>query len=297
MRGIFRDSGTQAHFDQNGYVCEDFLDPDKIDRLRALYFSTAGKGRETYGFAAPLSYYISVFDKDPEHRRAANDGIRELFVESIERLMIDYRILYCNFMVKEPQGGEIQAHQDFTFVDESRFVAFNLWVPLQDTHLKNGCFHLVPGSNRLLQSYRSSTVPDTLAAHNEALKPFMIPLPLAAGRGILFDQKLFHYSPDNESQVPRVAVQLVVIPREAQPLIAYYDRQSPESVRLLAITDDAYLTNCNLWETPSGLPLIETRPYSKLPDRAALVEMLRRHRSADRRDSSPALQAGGSGRS
>jgi hypothetical protein len=228
-----------------------------------------------------LTYYISVFDKNPAHRKAANDGIREIFEGSIERLMVDYRILYCNFMIKEPKGGEIQAHQDFSFVDEERFVAFYLWVPLQDTDESNGCFHLVPGSNRLLQSYRSSTVPDTLAAYNEALKPFMTPLPLPTGRGIVFDQRLFHYSPNNEREVPRLAVQLVLIPREAQPLIAHYDPADPGRVKLLAITDDAYLTDCNLWEAPDSLPLLETRPYHKLPDQGAVVELLRQHTLGD----------------
>jgi hypothetical protein len=283
MRQIFRDPEQQALFDERGYVFRDFLNKDAIERLRGLYADTAGSGHETYDFASGLSYYISVFDKDPANRRAANEGIREVFEDAIDRLLIDYRTLYCNFMVKEPGAGEIQAHQDYTWVDEARYVAFNLWVPLEDTDAGNGGFHLIAGSNRCLEhSYRAATIPHSLVGYNETLKPYMVSQPVAAGHGIVFDHRLIHYSPDNQSDAPRIAAQLVLIPREAVPVMAHYSPADPEHVRLLEIREDNYLLENNLWETsPDDLPVLETRPYHGLPDEGALIEMIRRHRQGD----------------
>lgn len=286
MRQVFRDSAQQALFDDRGYVFHDFLNPQQVERLRAIYASTAGAGRETYDFASKLSYYISVFDKSPEHRKAANDEISALFAGLLGDVLIDYRILCCNFMVKAAGGGEIQAHQDYTWVDETKHVAFNLWVPLQDTDGGNGCFHLIPGSHRFIEnSYRASTIRETLVAHNQALKAYMVPIPVPAGRGIIFDHRLFHYSPDNLSDVPRVAAQLVLIPNEAQPVIAHVRPEDPDHVRLLAIADDSYLTENNLWDIdPEGLAEIAERPFRKLPDQDELLKIVRQHAS----DSSPA---------
>jgi hypothetical protein len=279
VRQVFRDPGQQALFDERGYIFHDFLSAGQVEQLRGIYASTAGAGRETYDFASKLTYYISVFDKSPEHRKAANDAISSLFKDLLGDVLIDYRILCCNFMVKAPGGGEIQAHQDYTWVDESRHVAFNLWVPLQDTDDTNGCFHLIPGSHRFIEdSYRASTVRETLVAHNQELKAYMVPVPVPAGRGILFDHRLFHYSPDNLSNVPRVAAQLVLIPVEAQPVMAHFRPEDPDHVRLLAIADDSYLTEKNLWDIdPDGLVEVARRPFRKLPDRDELLAIVRQH--------------------
>lgn len=283
MRKILRDPEQQALLEERGYVFHDFLGPEEIAVLRRLYFETAGSKRETYDFATGLTYYISIFDKNRAHRRAANEGIRRLFIDALEELMCDYRAVLCNFMVKEPGGGEIASHQDTTLVDEAKYVACNLWVPLQDTDTSNGCFHMIPGTHRLFEStYRSNSIPDSLVAYNEHLRPLMRPQPLPAGRGILFDHKMFHYSPDNLSTVPRLAVQLLLIPCEADVAIACYDRSSdPDSVNLLRVPDDDYLTDADLFEgnmtrAPEGLELLDKRPYQRLPEPLELVNMIQR---------------------
>ena len=285
MRTVLRDPEQQALLDERGYVFHDFLGPDAIAALRELYFATTRSGRETYDFATGLTYYISIFDKRRENRRAANEGIRRFFLDAIEELMCDYRAVLCNFMVKEPGGGEIAAHQDTTLVDEAKHVACNLWVPLQDTDTHNGCFHMIPGTHRLLEStYRSNSIPDALVGYNEHLKPLMTPQPLPAGRGILFDHKMFHFSPDNLSTEPRLAVQLLLIPREAEVAIAYYDRASdPDNINLLRVPDDNYLTDADLFEgamrqAPEGLELLDKRPYQKLPEPSELIDRIRQQR-------------------
>ena len=291
VRQIFRNCNQQALFDERGYIFHDFLNPEQVERLRRIYASTAGAGRETYDFASKLSYYISVFDKSPEHRKAANNEISAMFKDLVGDVLIDYRILCCNFMVKAPGGGEIEAHQDYTWVDESEHVAFNLWVPLQDTDSGNGCFHLIPGSHRFIEnSYRAGTIRETLVEHNQALKAYMVPVPVRAGRGILFDHRLFHYSPDNLSDVPRVAAQLVLIPSEAQPVMAHFRSEDPDHVRLLRITEDSYLTEKNLWDIdPEELTEVARRPFRKLPDRDALIAIVRQHAGSSPQPVGPAL--------
>jgi len=274
-RPIFKDDRRQASFEQVGYVIEDFLDASERAKLLELFDRTVRKERHTYAFFSSLKYYISIFDTDTARRKEVDRAVKAVFQDKIERLMKDYRILLCNFMAKPPGGvGEIQVHQDFTFVDEDRFVGFNLWVPLEDTDLSNGCFYMIPGSNRLLRSYRAASITESLTRYNESLKPYMTPKPVKAGTGILFDHRLFHYSPENHSERWRPAVQLVLIPKEAQPILLRHDPAKDPAHLLVHGVDENYLTERNLWEPATDLAVLGQKPFIPLPEEKELLRMV-----------------------
>jgi len=274
-RQIFQHDEKQAQFDRFGYVTRELLSRDELEELNLLFDKTVRKGHQTYDHFRHLRYYISVFDKDARKRKELDHTVKRIFRDKIDQFMINYRILLCNFMAKEPGGnGEIQVHQDFTFVDEDRFVGFNLWVPLRDTDLNNGCFYMLPASNKLLRSYRAASIPDTLTLYNDRLKRYMIPKPLQAGHGITFDHKLFHYSPDNHSEQWRPAVQLVLVPGEAQEITLHYDRATdPDHLNVYKVDAD-YLTGGNLWQPPAGLEPSGKKPYIPLPKEEELMLMV-----------------------
>jgi ectoine hydroxylase-related dioxygenase (phytanoyl-CoA dioxygenase family) len=278
-RPIFRNPAHQASFDRLGYVMHDFLDADELADLNGLFDKTVRQERTTCSHFSKLLYYISIFDQDVEKRKTLNLVVRSMFREKVARLMVDYRILLCNFMAKQPGGGEIEVHQDFSFVDEDRFTGFNLWVPLEHTDEGNGCFYMVPGSHKVLPpSHRSASAPDTLTRYNETLKRYMEPKPVKAGSGLLFDHRLFHYSPSNVSDRWRPAVQLVVIPQEAEPVIMRYDKdRDPDNLQVCRI-DEQYLTEENIWQPERELQVVGSKPYVPLPSEGeivALVESLR----------------------
>jgi hypothetical protein len=274
-RAIFRDPERQASFDRLGFVVADFLDAEDRAELLTLFDRTVRRERKTYEFFSSLRYYISIFDSDTAKRKEVDAAVKEIFRDKIEGLMLDYRILLCNFMAKEPGGvGEIQVHQDFTFVDEDRFTGFNLWVPLEDTDLQNGCFYMLPGSHRLLRSYRAASITESLTRYNEVLKGYMTPKPVKAGTGILFDHRLFHYSPENQSDRWRPAVQLVVIPREAQAIALRHDPQADPEHLLVQRIDEQYLTERNLWEPAPDLEVLGKKPFIPLPEERELLRMV-----------------------
>jgi Phytanoyl-CoA dioxygenase (PhyH) len=274
-RAIFADAEQQASFERTGYVIEDFLGGEERAALLDLFDRTVRRERNTYAFFSSLKYYISIFDTDTAKRKEVDRAVKAIFEKKIERLMRDYRILLCNFMAKQPGGvGEIQVHQDFTFVDEDRFVGFNLWVPLEDTDLQNGCFYMIPGSNRLLRSYRAASITESLTRYNETLKRYMTPKPIKAGTGIVFDHRLFHYSPENQSDRWRPAVQLVLIPREAQAILLRHDPQKDPGHLVVHGIDEDYLTERNLWEPAADLTVLGTKPFIPLPDEKELLRMV-----------------------
>lgn len=274
---IFRNPEHQAQFDASGYLVVDFLGDEEVRALRDLFNEIIVRERDQYEFTRRLTYYISIFDRDVAMKRQVDQTITGLFAQRVGEILDDYRVLYCNFMAKAPGAGEIQVHQDNTFVDEDRFTAFNLWTPLEDTTVKNGCFHLIPGSHKLLTSSRAGSIRNNLTLYNEDIKQYMRPMPLKAGTGIVFDHRLFHYSPDNHSETWRPAAQLVLIPNEAQPVLAYYDQQGdPDHLQLYKI-DNAYLIERGLWERPQDLELLMTKPYIPLPPKDELLGLIDAH--------------------
>lgn len=196
--------------------------------------------------AQRLPYYITVFDQDQAHKRRVDELISGHVEPHVTRLMQDYRVFYSNFMIKFPGDGQIEAHQDFNFVDESRHAAFNLWCPLVDTHTHNGGLFVIEGSHNVFRSQRGPNLPRSLTQYNDTFRKYARWVPLRKGQAIIFDHRLIHQSPPNQSDEPRVAIQSVLTPREAQTIQCVFD---PPSGRVRAYqVDREFILSNNLWD-------------------------------------------------
>lgn len=246
MRTIFHDEGHEQFFRANGYVTFDLLDEEAVGSILSFYADEFKAGREVYDFAKALPYYISVFDVDGEHKRRVDALISDHVRRPTEALLRDYEIFYSNLMIKFPGDGQIEAHQDFNFVDESEHTAFNLWCPLVDTGSQNGGLYVVPGSHRVFRTQRGPNIPKALTQYNELLQRYATLIPLKKGQAIIFDHKLIHYSPPNNTPDVRVAVQSVLKPREVPALHYFFDGQAGQ-VQAYRIGKE-YILETNLWE-------------------------------------------------
>src|SRR6185295_15694981 len=154
MRRIFREEQNERFFRDNGYVVFDLLTERAVSDIYSFYEEEFKSDREVYPFAETLPYYISIFDKDTAHKKRVDSLISSQVSHTIEDLMFDYEIFYSNLMIKFPRDGQIEAHQDFNFVDESQHTAFNLWCPLIDTERENGGLFVIPGSHKVFRTQR-----------------------------------------------------------------------------------------------------------------------------------------------
>lgn len=272
---IFNNPVWEEKFNQQGYIHINILNDEEIVQLLETYAQYNSMGGTSIEFANQLKYHVSSFDTNTERRRYINDTLKELFNKKIEHFFTDYKFLTGNFITKNPGDKEIEVHQDFSHVDEKKYTAFNLWIPLQDTTPENGGFHLIESSNKLFNSYRSSTIPHNLTHYNEAFKKLMKPVDVKAGDGLLFDHRLFHYSTPNQSDKVRIAVQMVLIPKEATPVMYYYEPQKDKkNLSVYEMTEDFLLTK-NLWSTPTDyLRKIGETPYEKIPDAGSILRQL-----------------------
>lgn len=244
-RPIFRDSARQSAFDRDGFVVVDFLDRRAIDRLLSSW-SALGSDLQRFPFSN------TIMSGDVDYRSRVHDAVRREIEDGIDDLLFDYRVCLCSYLAKpavpSAQRGVVELHQDWTFVDESRFFSIGLWIPLVDVGEDNGCLRVVPGSHRLNREPRclsSGFRYDSLLPLIE--REFLQAIPMRAGRAFVYTQSLFHSSQPNRSDALRLVAGALAIPREASLLFV-----APAGMDSVAIheVDDAFYQRYQFGSVP-----------------------------------------------
>ncbi len=179
------------------------------------------------------AFAASIMSGDLLYRRRVSAAIAAMIGARVEELFCDYRIAFCNYAVKDAgmDGGTVELHQDWTFVDESRYESVGVWCPLIDVDPENGCLHVVAGSQQFGRGPRGLS--NTWPAIREHLPQ---PLPMQAGEAVLFSQRLFHTSLPNRSHATRIAACAVLVPAESR--LWYVHALGDGELELFEVDDD-----------------------------------------------------------
>lgn len=253
----FADPDLQARFERDGYVVVDLVDDADIDRLRAAaerVFSGEASGMHATNMCS-----------DTEYRRRVFDEVRPLLEPLVSPILVDHEAAAAILLMKFPgDDSQFVSHQDWTLVDETRFRAVNVWVPLVEVDQRNGTLSVVPGSHRLLHSVRCDpTYPASYSPPGWQISPDeMLPLTLRPGQAVVFDLALLHSSPPNRSESTRSAVAVTMKPRSADLL--HWFLPDPEGSELEVYDVDVdFLIDFELGSRPQ-YPLVATVPF--VPD-------------------------------
>ncbi|MEX0768890.1 MAG: phytanoyl-CoA dioxygenase family protein [Microthrixaceae bacterium] len=218
---VLRNPEHQAEFDSRGYVVMPFLGPEEVARLVSGYDSIAeGLG----GASRPEDYNdtyaeFSIIHSRPEFRRQAYALITSVLSSQASQALADYRPLIANFVNKLPGTGVVPTHQNLSVVDESRYTSVSVWVALVDCVLDNGAMSMLDGSHSSLRSRRGMWAYQAFSGIEQALMDeLMTPVEVPAGHAVILDDATVHYSPPNQTDHRRLAVQFVMIPQNARAL-------------------------------------------------------------------------------
>ena len=283
MKQLFKDATRQRDFERDGYVVIDFLDHEQVDELRAFYAGLSHPVPPAGGFQ------VSLDNESPEFVRTVSLKLTDTVRSSVAEHFQNHRIFTASFVTKAKDPlGAVPPHQDWTFVDESRFWSATIWCPLVDVDADNGALGLVKGSHRLYDHVRPSPSPQYSPPFKDQLLhifPFLTVMSLKAGQAVVFNNKTLHASPPNAASRTRVAFGIGIthedarlrhyylLPRRQAPLVEGYEVQ-PEfffrynNARLSAMHDQG--------EKPRdlnsiGVFALEPRHY----ETAELVEAIR----------------------
>jgi ectoine hydroxylase-related dioxygenase (phytanoyl-CoA dioxygenase family) len=188
----------------------------------------------------------TILSTDPHYRAEVDRAIRTHISPGVTSLLPGHRIAFCTFAVKSANSreSEVPMHQDWSFVDERRFVSFGLWCPLVDVTLDNGCLQVVKGSHASPHPPRGACTPFAYPQLVEQLSGHLTSLPMRAGQALVFDNRLFHRSPPNRTAAERVAATAVIVPRECR--LRYYhvpEPDRPHRLEVFEVDDSFYLTH------------------------------------------------------
>lgn len=134
--------------------------------------------------------------------------------------IVDPLLAQSMYVFKQPYiGGEVNCHQDATFLYTEKHPITGLWFALEDATLENGCLWAIPGGHksklksRFLRNNQNDT---TMEVYDEAVWPLetMVPLEVPRGSVIVLHGLLPHMSKENISPHSRHAYTLHIMSGE-----------------------------------------------------------------------------------
>ncbi len=269
---VFKDKDISDKIYTEGYYIVNLLDDAQQAELLSLYAQE--QHYEDNGDGA----FVDVMSE------RTNQEISRIIDPSLKKWLTNYKIVASTFVVKTPgDDGTVPAHQDGTTTDELRYTTLNVWIPLQTIDASNGGLHIVPRSHHISVPYRCATIEPYIKAAEQALAPYFVPVYMRPGQALIFDSRMFHYSPTNKSAQDRIASVSRIFPFEADFIMCYKDKITPGEPIEIWRCPDNHLIKSNYSHNqamrPKGCTLIDKRYMDTTPiSLPALKEALKKLR-------------------
>ena len=284
MRRIFKDDALQRAFLEPGYVKVPMLPPADVAAIREALAHM--RPDDAFAPQGPRTFHCSYLDENEDYRRSVYQTLHAAFAPRIAEYLENYLLLNCNIYVKPPGAGEFLLHQNWPAVplDDT---SVTVWCPLLDTDVANGTLEFVVGSHKIVPHVEGPNVPGLFdKIRRQVIEKYLTPVPVKAGEAIIFDDSLIHWSARNTSPEPRVAIQILCVPADAQPCFYFYDPAHPERFERIKIDTEFFLTTrprelCV--RDPAWVSLGFVPNRNVLPDEAEFLDLLARGPETRRR--------------
>ncbi|HYD89929.1 MAG TPA: phytanoyl-CoA dioxygenase family protein, partial [Flavobacterium sp.] len=189
MRATFLDENRQHQFLQKGYVKLPLISSDEADELLQFYKSLPC---DIEGHA----FHSTLRSADFEYRKIIDEKIQGILRPKIDSILDRHKLLFANYLVKEANvNSEVGVHQDWRFVDESKYRALVIWCTLTDTFADNGPLFILEGSHKLNTPVSFRFAPNLNEKLKKLVKDKSAVIYAKKGEAILYDSAIFHFSP------------------------------------------------------------------------------------------------------
>lgn len=232
---FLKDPIRQEELEKNGFtIIPNFLDKKDISELTAFYTSNFIK--DSQGFSPSIHYM------NKGERQASNEIISNTISQKLDSHFFDYKLYSSNFIVKSyGKESEKDLHQDMTLLDESKYMGINLWIPLCDINENNGALYILPGSHRIVPTFRANTIDPIFYKYQNFILKYLKPIYVNAGDLIAFDHSTLHYSPPNLTQQLRIASTSLLSHKNSKITTCYLDKSKKEnSIEIFEHTDNFF---------------------------------------------------------
>lgn len=256
-RQVFKDKQLQSEFQEKGFVKMPLLSQVEVasifEFIKTLQPDDGFKPTEEQ-ISRKSTYHTSFLDTSVSYKRQLHNYLSAFFKPYTDKVLCDFDILSINFHLKQPGYGELPIHQNWTTapIEDTTVTA---WCPLVDVSEINGGIHLVEGSHKIVPDIASLHAPAFFRPfEKELIQNYLKPVPMSAGELLVFDDSLIHWSPQNNSDKPRIAIQIIMVPKDVTPRYYHFDRKT-NTFESFAINSKFLITHTakDLIERPQGL--------------------------------------------
>lgn len=259
MRRTLVDDVLEKQFQKDGYVVIPFLSEKEVSMLTEYYFDTLdqkggtlGPKDEGFNTETEITYDFTFIDKNISYKEQVFEMITTAFKSNYEKFLLEYKPIIANYIHKKTDGGEVPMHQNWAFVDEHKCASVSIWCPLVDSNKENGTLEVVPGSHKRYGEVRGPMIrSELLDIDKEIIDSLMEPINIKAGNAVILDDSIVHYSSPNLTKGLRLAIQLILIPKEEKSIHYHMDlAKDRNKVEVLEVDKDFYM-HFNPWKKPS----------------------------------------------
>lgn len=246
---FFRDEKMADILHHDGITTQPFLEKEQLTALRELFAEHHDIPKGNGGM------FYTVYSQDLAYRERMNREINQILKPTLDKWFTGYKNIINSFVVKVPgPASEFALHQDTTAVDEFKYSAMTVWIPLVDVDVNNGAMCVIPGTHHYFSPYRGVSYPFSFENIEDEIRPYLQPAPVKAGDAILFDPRILHNSLPNHSDKERIAIICGIFPEDAQFEICY--KESPEHpIDIWRQEDDFALKNPNFMHHCHARPI------------------------------------------
>lgn len=241
-----RDEALNDAFCRDGFVVIDAVDPAQLGEIERAWDEIYTGSRS--------GMHTSTACGELEYRRGLDQLVRGVLAPVVAEHLHRHLLAFGGAAVKFPGNpAPCSPHQDWTFVDESRFRSAHVWLPLTSTDRTHGAFVVVPGSHDTLRRLRTS--PHPLATYEHWISDLelarLVTVDVAPGQAVVYDSALIHGSWPHLGAEPRVAIIGVSAPAEAD--LYHYVVGGDGAAREYAVPSGEWFTRCTIGAEPTDL--------------------------------------------
>jgi len=229
----FLDPESIKKIDEKGYFTIQLLSDQEVIDISNIYRQLQVDTNEIHT--------VTLHSDKQEVKKLVFEKLKEYFTPKLNQLISSYRVSGGGFYYKASgnSNNAVPAHQDWTLVDEDKYAAYNIWIPLMDVDKTNGAYHVIDGSHKKKFTYRGSNIPSA-CSKIEYTWDDLTYIPLKKGEAIVYDVRLIHATPPNVTSKDRISAVINVVPEEAQLIHCYMENKNSSEVLIYGIDEEFF---------------------------------------------------------
>lgn len=241
MNSHFCNTEVQTFYDKNGYVTLPLLSIEEVNELLDTY-------KELRSGLEGSKFYTSHTSPDIDYKKKVDVAIRKVIGSKLDGIFVNHKPVFGFYLVRsnEESSDGLDLHLDWQFVDERKYVGFNLWVPLVNITENNGAVYVIPGSHKQIKVLRGYNTPNPVHLLDRKVDEKLFrTVTMKAGEALIFDLRLLHGAWPNTTNEERIVAGMVAIPKEAEILHFWASKEAREhlEVEVYEMDPEFYMHN------------------------------------------------------